>query len=87
MVALSKRLKKGIRPICIGNAWRRLLGKGLLKEDNKIIVQFLQNSNPHVIQFIGTKDGAANMFHLVAAMEEEARTQNAQAGSGLTTTI
>ena len=80
LVALSKRPKKGIRPICIGNAWRRLLGRGLLKEVNKTIVDFLQNSNPNVIQFIGTKDGAANMFHLVAAMEEEARTLNAQAG-------
>ena len=54
--------------------------RGFLKEVNKTIVDFLQNSNPNVIQFIGTKDGAANMFHLVAAMEEEARTLNAQAG-------
>ena len=56
LVALLKRPKKGIRPICIGNAWRRLLGRGLLKEVNKTIVGFLQNSNPNVIQFIGTKD-------------------------------
>ena len=79
LVALSKRPKKGIRHICIGNALRRLLGRGLLKEVNKTIVDFLQNSNPNVIQFIGTQDGAANMFHLVAAMEEEALTLNAQA--------
>ena len=72
MVALLKRPKEGIRPICIGNAWQRLLGRGLLKEVNKTIVDFLQNSYPNVIQFIGTKDGAANMFHLVTAMEKEA---------------
>ena len=80
LVALLKPPKKGIRPICIGNAWLRLLGRGFLKDVNKTIVDFLQNSNPNVIQFIGTKDGAANMFHLVTGMEEVALTLNAQAG-------
>ena len=49
LVALLKCPKKGIRPICIGNAWWRLLGRGLLKVVNKTIVDFLQNSNPKVI--------------------------------------
>ena len=54
LVALSMR---GIWSICIANAWRtrRLLGRGQLKKCNKAAEKFLQNSNPNVVQFIGTQ--------------------------------
>ena len=57
-VALSKFPKPGIRPraICIGNAWSRLLGRGLLTECNKESVDFLQNSLPNEVPLIGGKD-------------------------------
>ena len=70
-MALSKFPKTGIRPICVGNAWRRLVAKGLMNKCHKSVHHFFQHCHPRALQFGGsTKNWATNMFHLLASMVE-----------------
>ena len=71
LVALSKHPKPGIRPICISDTWRRLTAKGLIKHCSRHIQAYFQEAHPTAIQFGGnTRDGATNMFHLLASINE-----------------
>ena len=71
LVALSKHPKPGIRPICISDTWRRLTAKGLIKHCYLHIQAYFQKAHPRAIQFGGnTRDGATNMFHLLASLHE-----------------
>ena len=71
LVALSKFPKTGIRPIVVGNAWRRLVAKGLMQMCHKSVHNFFQHRHPRALQFGGsTKNGATNMFHFLASMVE-----------------
>ena len=47
------------------------MGRGLLEGMQEDDSALLQNRNKDVVQLIGTKDSAADMFHLVAVMEDE----------------
>ena len=79
LVALSKAPKPGIRPICISDAWRRLTAKGLGKECYNHVQEFFQHSHPRALQFGGNnKNGATNMFHLLATIVAEAPVQPQQ---------
>ena len=91
LVALSTHPKPGIRPICISDTWRRLTAKGLLTECQRAFTEYFQDTHPTAIQFGGAvKDGAANMFHTVqalqAAAEEKNTAQNAESDPIVTIT-
>ena len=51
LVALAKPNKNGIRPICIGSAWRRILGKGLIRRQRKQMDAYFLNTHPRALQF------------------------------------
>jgi hypothetical protein len=69
LVALSKFPKPGVRPICVGNAWRRLVAKGLLQMCHESIENCFQHRHVRALQFGGsTKNGATNMFHLLSCI-------------------
>ena len=71
LVALSKHPKPGIRPICISDAWRRLTARGLGAACQHHFRHFFQHSKSTALQFGGnTKNGANNMYHLLASMAE-----------------
>ena len=68
LTALSKHPKPGVRPICISDARRRLVAKGLADYASRHFQQFFQRSRPNVLQFgANTKHGATHMFHLIKA--------------------
>ena len=69
LIALSKYPKPGVRPICISDAIRRLLGRGLLHHARRHFTAYFQNSSPNVIQYGGSIDnGASFMYHLLSAV-------------------
>jgi hypothetical protein len=68
LIALSKHPKPGVRPICISDARRHLVAKGLADYASRHFQQFFQRSRPNVLQFgANTKHGATHMFHLIKA--------------------
>ena len=81
-VPLSKYLKEGVRPVVIGNAWRRLLARGLLREGHKEVMAFFQE-DARVQQFVAAKDGASNCYHVIAALAEEVRQAVGQPDRGV----
>ena len=82
LIALSKAPKPGIRPICIGNAWRRIVARGILKKCNSSIARYFQQ-HTRVKQFGGTKGGTDHMYHWLAAHVKEAQvTAREEAGAG-----
>ena len=69
LVALSKKPKPGIRPICISDTWRRLAAKGLGESVNRHFQAFFQDSQHNALQFGGnTLNSATNMFHLLSSV-------------------
>ena len=78
LVALSKAPKPGIRPICVSDAWRRLTAKGLGTACYHHVQEFFQHSHPMALQFGGNnKNGATNMYHLLATIVADAGGQTA----------
>ena len=74
LIALSKHPKPGVRPICISDARRRLIAKGLATYANRHFAHYFQTASPNVIQFgANTKNGATHMFHLIQAQLDAAR--------------
>ena len=72
LIALSKHPKECIRPICITDALRRLVAKGLYKCCKGSFAFVFEEQHPRAIQFgANLKDGAAHMFHLVQGIFEE----------------
>jgi hypothetical protein len=71
-VPVSKWPKKGVRPLLVGSAWRRLLARGLLGERKREVLDFFQ-ANSRVQQFVSAEDGAASCFHMVAVLERQVR--------------
>ena len=68
LIALSKHPKPGVRPICISDARRRLVAKGLATYANAHFAHYFQHASSNVIQFgANTKNGASHMFHLIQA--------------------
>ena len=55
-VPVSKWPKKGVRPLLVGSAWRRLLARGLLGERKREVLDFFQ-ANSRVQQFVSAEDG------------------------------
>ena len=79
LIALSKYPKPGVRPICISNALRRLVGKGLLKKCQLFFQQYFQESAPNVIQFGGSIPNGATFMHLLlSAIHDFFSTEPAQ---------
>jgi len=73
LIALSKHPKPGVRPICISDAIRRLLGRGLLQRARAHFTSYFQNSSPNVIQYGGSiANGASFMYHLLSAVNAHA---------------
>ena len=73
LIALSKYPKPGVRPICISDAIRRLLGRGLLQRARVHFTSYFQNSSPNVIQYGGSiANGASYMYHLLSAVNAHA---------------
>ena len=79
LIALSKYPKPGVRPICISDALRRLVGKGLLKKCQLFFQQYFQESAPNVIQFGGSIPNGATFMHLLlSAIHDFFSTEPAQ---------
>jgi hypothetical protein len=77
LIALSKHPKPGIRPICISDAIRRLLGRGLLRTTKQYFKSFFQESSPDVIQFGGSMaNGSSLMYHLLSCVDAKAKEQH-----------
>ena len=73
LIALSKYPKPGVRPICISDAIRRILGRGLLQHARVHFTAYFQNSSPNVIQYGGSiANGASYMYHLLSAVNAQA---------------
>ena len=73
LVAISKFPKPGIRPICIGDTWRRLVAKGFNSRCQAAFHSYFQRAHPRALQFAGnTPNGATNMFHLLSSIAEAA---------------
>ena len=72
LVALSKFPKPGVRPICVGNAWRRLVAKGLLQMCHESIENFFQHRHVRALQFGGsTKMGQPTCFIFYHALYKQ----------------
>ena len=77
LVALSKNLKPGIRPINVTDTWRRIAAKGLLLKFLREYEQFFRNSHPRVFQFAtATPDGATFMYHLLKCITDDLARSN-----------
>ena len=69
LVALSKAPKTGIRPICIGDHWRRLVAKGLHAFLGESLKKYFQEAHPRALQFGGgTENRATLMYHTIAVI-------------------
>ena len=71
LVAPSKHPKPGVRPICMGDTWRRLVAKGLHEGTKMQLDAFFQAKHGRALQFGGSKHGASRMFHTIAAIAEK----------------
>ena len=71
LVAPSKAPKPGIRPICMGDTWRRLVAKGLHDCTKFQLDSYFQKKHGRALQFGGSKHGATRMFHTIAAIADE----------------
>jgi hypothetical protein len=66
LLGLPKPHKPGVRPICIGNVWRRLLAKGLLARQHVALEAYFLNHHPRVMQFCGGHaNGATKLVQLL----------------------
>ena len=73
LVGLSKAPKEGVRPICIGDLFRRLVAKALIQRCGPGLHSYFQKAHPRVIQFgANTLNGATNCFTLLEAIAHEA---------------
>lgn len=75
LIALSKAPKPGVRPIAIGDAFRRLLDKALQPVSKKELAQMFETTYHNVKQFAsGSKDGAEKFIVtcLLALLEDPA---------------
>jgi hypothetical protein len=62
-----------LRPIGIGDAIRRILGRGLHCRAQKAFNAYFQTSSANVLQFGGgTPNGTTNMYHLPSAVNAQA---------------
>ncbi len=69
LIVLSKHPKPGVRPICISDAIRRLVAKGLVACCKASFPRVFQNSHPRALQFgANLKNGETHMFHLMAGV-------------------
>ena len=72
LVAPSKAPKPGIRPICMGDTWRRLVAKGLHDHTKTQLDAYFQTRHGLALQFWGSmQNSASRMFHTIAAIAEE----------------
>ena len=72
LVAPSKAPKPGIRPICMGDTWRRLVAKGLHYHTKTQLDAYFQTRHGRALQFGGSmQNGVSRMFHTIAAIAEE----------------
>ena len=73
LIALSKHPKPGVRPICISDAIRRLVAKGLLACSKASFTHEFQNAHPRALQFgANLQNKATHMFHLISGAIHEA---------------
>ena len=62
-----------MRPICIGNAWRRLLAKGLLARQHVALESYFLDHHPRVLQFCcGHANGATKLIQLLRTVHDSA---------------
>ena len=74
LIALSKSPKPGIRPICISDALRRLVAKGLFAACKTSFTNRFQGEHGRALQFgANLKNGATHMFHLINNIAAQAR--------------
>ena len=69
LIALSKHPKPGVRPICISDAIRRLVAKGLLEYCKPSWLYKFQHSHTRALQFgSNLRSGASNIFHMISGI-------------------
>ena len=74
LVALAKPNKNGVRPICIGSVWRRILGKGLVRRRRAQLDSYFLTSHPRALQFCaGHVNGSTKLVQLIRAAVQAAR--------------
>ena len=73
LVAPSKTPKPGIRPICMGDTWQRLVAKGLHDHTKTQLDAYFQSRHGRALQFGGSIHSASRMFHTIAAVAEETK--------------
>ena len=65
LIALSKAPKPGVRPILIGQAWRRLVARAVTPGLRAPCEEYFTGAHPRVFQFAaGVKDGASHAVNL-----------------------
>jgi hypothetical protein len=77
LIALSKAPKPGVRPIAIGDAFRRVIDKAMQSFSKKDLAHMFENTYPNVKQFAsGSSDGAEKFLvtSLLALREDPAPT-------------
>ena len=75
LIGIPKGHKPGVRPICIGSAWRRLLAKGLLARQKVALESYFLNHHPRVLQFCcGHTNGSTKLVQLLrSALDSSSR--------------
>ena len=77
LIALSKHPKAGVRPICISDALRRLVAKGLNAQCKSSFTRIFQHNHPRALQFgANLVHGATHMYHLVNSIAHRATDSN-----------
>ena len=64
LIALSKHPKTGVRPICISDALRRLVAKGLNAQCKSSFTQIFHHEYPRALQFGANLMNGATVTHM-----------------------
>jgi hypothetical protein len=69
LFALSKPGKPGIRPIAVGDCFRRVVGRALLHDINDNLCQWFTTTDPNVVQFsVGLPDGGPKLAKYISSL-------------------
>jgi hypothetical protein len=71
LIALDKAPKAGIRPIAIGDLFRRVASKAGLRPLAKSLGTYFQTSSGNLLQFaVGVPGGAEKLFHILSLLPD-----------------
>jgi ribonuclease HI len=71
LIALDKAPKAGIRPIAIGDLFRRVASKAALRPLARGLGTYFQTSSPNLLQFaVGVPGGAEKLCHILALLPD-----------------